>query len=65
MKKIYLRRKEATSYLPKDILIGARVVLGSVFVGRQPLNGLTPEEAEKYLPSILELPYSHQVFPRT
>ena len=63
MKTVYLRRKEAKSYLPKDILIGARVVLGSVFVGRQPLNGLTPEEAEKYLPSILGLPYSHQDFP--
>ena len=64
MKTVYLRRKEATSYLPKDILIGARVTLGSVFVGRLPLNGLTPKEAEKYLPTILGLPFSHPDFPR-
>ena len=63
MKKIYLRRKESTSNLPKDILVAARVVLGSVFVGRQPLNGLSAKEAENFLPAILGLPYSHPDFP--
>ena len=65
MKKIYIRRKEASGFLPKEILVAARVVLGSVFVGRQPLNGLSREEAKSFLPSILGLPFDHPDFPRT
>tara|TARA_Y100000816_G_scaffold292419_1_gene287569 strand:+ start:2065 stop:2871 length:807 start_codon:yes stop_codon:yes gene_type:complete len=63
-KKVFLRRKEAKGYLPKEILVAARVTLGSVFVGRQPLNGLTPDESQRFLPEILGLPHSHPDFPR-
>ena len=63
-KKVFLRRKEAKGYLPKEILVAARVTLGSVFVGRQPLNGLTSDESQRFLPELLGLPHSHPDFPR-
>lgn len=60
MKKVYIRRKEQNGYLPKDILAAARVTIGSIFVGRQPLKGFdTEEESHKYLQGILDVPPSH------
>lgn len=63
MRKIYIRRKETTGFLPKEILVGARVTIGSIYVGRQPLKGVEGEEAKKYLPDIIGLPYDHPDFP--
>lgn len=63
MRKVIIRRKEAQGYLPKEIRAGARVTLGSMYVGRQPLKGLDSEEAKKFLPDIIGLPASHQEFP--
>lgn len=63
MRKIYIRRKETTGFLPKEVLVGARVTIGSIFVGRQPLRGVEGEEAKKYLPSLVGLPYDHPDFP--
>ena len=63
MRKIYIRRKETTSYLPKEVRVGARVTIGSIFVGRQPLRGVEGEEAKKYLPGLIGLPYDHPDFP--
>jgi hypothetical protein len=59
MRKIFIRRKEINSFLPKEVRVGARVTIGSIFVGRQPLKGVEGEEAKKYLPSILGLPFEH------
>ena len=63
MRKIYVRRKETTGFLPKEVLVGARVTLGSIYVGRQPLKGVEGEEAKKYLPGVLGIPYDHPDFP--
>ena len=63
MRKIYIRRKEINSFLPKEVRVGARVTIGSIFVGRQPLKGVEGEEAKKYLPGLIGLPYDHPDFP--
>jgi len=63
MRKIYIRRKETNSFLPKEVRLGARVTIGSIFVGRHPLKGVEGEEAKKYLPNIIGLPYDHPDFP--
>lgn len=64
MKKVFIRRKEQNGYLPKDILAAARVTIGSIFVGRQPLKGLdTEEESHRYLRTLLTVPPSHQDWP--
>jgi len=63
MRKIYVRRKEINSFLPKEVRVGARVTIGSIFVGRQPLKGVEGEEAREYLPRIIGLPYDHPDFP--
>tara|TARA_R110002012_G_scaffold31921_3_gene95039 strand:+ start:12784 stop:13581 length:798 start_codon:yes stop_codon:yes gene_type:complete len=63
MRKIYIRRKEVQGYLPKEIRAAARVTLGSMYVGRQPLKGLDGEEAKKLLPNIIGVPADHADFP--
>jgi hypothetical protein len=65
MKKVYIRRKELNGYLPKDILAAARVTIGSIFVGRQPLKGFSDEEeAKKYLKPLMEVPPNHPDWPK-
>ena len=64
MRKIYIRRKEVQGYLPKEIRAAARVTLGSMYVGRQPLKGLDGEEAKKLLPEIIGIPADHADFPK-
>ena len=64
MKKIYIRRKELNGYLPKDILATARVSIGSIFVGRQPLKGFNDEESRKFLRPLIDVPPDHQDWPR-
>jgi hypothetical protein len=59
MKKVYIRRRELNGYLPKEILAGARVSIGSIYVGRQPLKGFEDEEAKKHLKRILDVPPDH------
>lgn len=59
MKKVYIRRKELNGYLPKEILAGARISLGSIYVGRQPLKGFEDEESKKFLKRILDVPPDH------
>lgn len=63
MRKVIIRRKEIQGFLPKEIRAGARVTIGSMYVGRQPLKGLDSEESKKYLPEIIGLPASHLDFP--
>lgn len=63
MRKVIIRRKEVQGFLPKEIRAGARVTLGSMYIGRQPLKGLDNEESKKYLPDIIGLPPTHQDWP--
>jgi hypothetical protein len=63
MKKVYIRRQEQNGYLPKDILATARVTIGSIFVGRQPLKGLDGDEAKRHLRPILDVPPDHPDWP--
>ena len=64
MRKIYIRRKEVNSFLPKEVRVAARVAIGSIYVGRQPLKGIDGDEAKKLLPQVLGLPADHPDFPR-
>jgi len=60
MKKIvYIRRRELNGYLPKDILATARISIGSIYVGRQPLKGFEDEESKRHLRRILDVPPDH------
>ena len=63
MKKVYIRRKELNGYLPKEILAGARISIGSIYVGRQPLKGFEEEESKKHLRRILDVPPDHPSWP--
>jgi hypothetical protein len=63
MRKVIIRRKEVKGFLPKEIRAAARVTLGSIYVGRQPLKGLDTEDSHKYLPEIIGLPATHETFP--
>lgn len=64
IRKVFIRRKEVQGYLPKEIRAAARVTLGSMYVGRQPLKGLDSDEAKKLLPDIMGLPADHADFPK-
>ena len=64
MKKIIIRRKEVLNHLPKEIRAGAKVKVGSIYVGRQPLKGVEGEEAHKLLQGILDVPPTHQDWPK-
>ncbi len=64
MKKVYIRRKEQNGYLPKEVLATARVSIGSIFVGRQPLKGLNDEEAKQYMRPLIDVPPDHPDWPR-
>lgn len=64
MKKVMIRRKEVLNHLPKEIRAGAKISIGSIYVNRQPLKGVEGEEAEKLLSKILDVPPSHQDWPK-
>ena len=64
MKKVIIRRKEVLNHLPKEIRAGAKISIGSIYVGRQPLKGVEGEEAHKLLSSILDVPPGHPEWPR-
>tara|TARA_R110002012_G_scaffold88062_1_gene217280 strand:- start:71 stop:874 length:804 start_codon:yes stop_codon:yes gene_type:complete len=64
MRKIIIRRKEVLGHLPKEIRAGAKIRLGSIYVGRQPLKGVEGEEAHKLLEGILDVPPGHESWPR-
>lgn len=64
MKKVIIRRKEVLGHLPKEIRAGAKISIGSIYIGRQPLKGVEGKEAEKLLKSILDVPPGHQDWPR-
>lgn len=64
MRKIYLRRKEVLNHLPKEVRAGAKVTIGSIYIGRQPLRGVEGEEAAKLLSGILDVPHGHADWPK-
>ena len=64
MKKVIIRRKEVLNHLPKEIRAGAKVTIGSIYVGRQPLKGVEGEEAQKLLKDIIDVPSNHQDWPK-
>lgn len=63
MRKVILRRKEVLNHLPKEIRAGAKVKLGSLFVDRQPLRGLSDKEEETLLRGIIDVPPGHEKWP--
>jgi len=64
MRKIFIRRKEVLNHLPKEVRAGAKVNIGSIYVGRQPLRGVEGEESHKLLASILDVPPGHEQWPK-
>ena len=63
-KKIYLRRKDLDSHLPKAVRAEATMKLSSVFVNRQPLKGFDPADEKKYLNGILDVAPEHVDWPK-
>lgn len=64
MRKVIIRRKEVLGFLPKEIRAGAKVTIGSIYVGRQPLKGVEGEESHKLLSGILDVPPGHADWPK-
>ena len=64
MRKVIIRRKEVLNHLPKEIRAGAKIKIGSIYIGRQPLKGLEGEEAHKLLSKVLDVPPGHQDWPK-
>lgn len=52
-RQVHIRRKEPQSHLPALLVANARRIIGSHFVNRQPLKGLTDEQERKYLPRLI------------
>lgn len=63
MRKVILRRKEVLNHLPKEIRAGAKIKLGSLFVDRQPLRGLSDKEEEVLLKGVIDVPPGHADWP--
>lgn len=63
-KKIYLRRKDILSHLPKEVRAEAVMKLSSVFVNRQPLKGFSLTDEKKYLEGILDVTSGHADWPK-
>lgn len=63
MKTVIVRRLEVMNHLPKEILAGAKIKIGSIYVNRQPLRGLDGEEENKILAKVLDVPPGHEKWP--
>ena len=63
-KKVFLRRKDLDSHLPKAVRAEAKMKLSSVYVNRQPLKGFDPEDEKKYLNGILDVTPEHVDWPK-
>lgn len=64
VKEIQVRRKEASTHLPTEVVAGAKFKIGSIFDGERPLSGLTREQEKKYLPIILGIDADDREFAR-
>ena len=63
-KKVYLRREDTDSFLPKEVRAEAVSKLSSVFVNRQPLKGFDLEDEKKYLNGILDVDPANHDWPK-
>ena len=63
-KTVTLRRKELMNHLPKEVRVTAKSRLGSVFVGRQPLKGVSGEVEKTLLNGVLDVEPTHSDWPR-
>lgn len=63
-KKIYLRRQDIDSHLPKAVHAEATMKLSSVYVNRQPLKAFSPADEKKYLNGILDVAPEHVDWPK-
>jgi hypothetical protein len=63
-KKIIIRRKETTGFLPKEIQLESRSYLSSVYKDRQPLKAFSPADSKKYLTGILDVGPDHVDWPK-
>ena len=63
-KKVYLRRKEILNHLPKEVRAEAVMRVSSVFLNRQPLKGLDPDEEKELLNGILDVGPDHVEWPK-
>ena len=63
-KKVFVRRKDLDSHLPKAVRAEAKMKLSSVYVNRQPLKGFDPEDEKKYLNGILDVTPEHVDWPK-
>lgn len=63
-KKVYLRRIELDSHLPKAVRAESVMKLSSVFVNRQPLKGLSQADEKKYMNGILDVNPDHVEWPK-
>ena len=64
IREVQIRRKEATTHLPTEVVAGAKFKIGSIFDGERPLSGLTREQEKKYLPIILGIDADDREFAR-
>ena len=63
-KKVFIRRKEVNSHLPKAVRAEAVTKLSSVFVNRQPLKGITPKEEKELMTELLDVSPEHVDWPK-
>tara|TARA_R100001082_G_scaffold108540_2_gene83905 strand:- start:3690 stop:4502 length:813 start_codon:yes stop_codon:yes gene_type:complete len=63
-RKITILRKEPTGFLPKSVRAESRMYISSVYMNRQPLKGVTSDEAKKYLNGILDVGPDHVDWPK-
>ena len=63
-KKVFLRRKDLDSHLPKEVRAESVMRLSSVYVNRQPLKGFGLEEEKKFLLGILDVTPDHVDWPK-
>ena len=63
-KTITLRRKELMNHLPKEVRVTAKSRLGSIYVGRQPLKGVTGDAEKALLNGVLDVEPTHSDWPK-
>jgi hypothetical protein len=62
--KVIIRRRQPSENLPKQVREEAIKNLASIYVGRLPLDPLSKEETERFMPALVGLPASHNEFPK-
>ena len=63
-KKVFLRRKDLDSHLPKAVRAEATMKLSSVYVNRQPLKGFDLADEKKFMQGILDVNPDHVDWPK-